>query len=77
MLESAFDTNRFIALGANKHNLACVHGGLSLYDAALLAHSTGFNVLGYEVKTLNDNLALFGANFEYFTLLALVVTRDD
>ena len=52
------------ALGAVELNLAGVDRGINLYDTALLALSSGLNVLGNLVEAFNDYLTLFGGYFK-------------
>ena len=65
------------ALGANRHDLAGVHGALGLHDAALLALTARLDVLGDHVVTFNNDLTLFGADSQDLTGLALVFAADD
>jgi hypothetical protein len=70
-------SGRLAAVRANSHNLAGVKGSFALYDAALLAHLTGLNMLGNDIETFNDNLLLLGGNLKNLALLALVLTGKD
>ena len=64
------DSGGLAALGANKLNLIGIEGSFSLDKAAGLAHSAGFNMLGYDVDAFNNNLALFGADLKNLAGLA-------
>ena len=65
------------AVRANSHNLRSVEGSFALYDAALLTHLTGLNVLCNNVKAFNNDLLLLGRNLKDLALLALVLTGKD
>ena len=56
------------ALGADGHDLGCVHSTLSLDDTALLALTAGLDVLSNHVLALNDDLVLRGADLQDLTL---------
>ena len=70
-------THGLAALGADGHDLGCVHSTLSLDDAALLALTAGLDVLGNHVLALNDDLVLRGADLQDLTSVALVLAADD
>jgi hypothetical protein len=65
------------ALGANRHNLACIQRSFSFDDTALLAHLTGFHVLGNDVQTLNDDFAFLGADSDNLTLIAFIFAGNN
>lgn len=67
---------RFAALGANKHNLACVQRALRFHDTAVFASSAGLHMFGDHVAAFDDNLLLFGADLKNLTLLAVVFAWD-
>ena len=58
---------RFAALGANKHNLACVQRALRFHDTAVFASSAGLHMFGDHVAAFDDNLLLFGADLKNLT----------
>ena len=70
-------THGLAALGADGHDLGCVHSTLSLDDTALLALTAGLDVLGNHVLALNDDLVLRGADLQDLTSVALVLAADD
>jgi hypothetical protein len=65
------------AVRAYSHYLAGIKGSFALYDAALLTHLTGLNVLCDNVKTFNDDLLLLGGNLKDLAFLALVLAGKD
>ena len=66
-----------VALGADRHYLAGVKCAFSLDDTAKLTLSAGLDVLGHHVSSFNDDLSLFGGNFQHLALFAFILTGDD
>ena len=68
------NTCGFAAAGANNLNLAGIHCAFGLDNTALLAHFTGLHMLADHIAAFYNDLALFGADSQYFTLLAAILT---
>ena len=64
-------------LGADELDLADIHGGLDLHDAAVLALLLCLLMLGGYADALNDDLAVFGVCGNDLAGLALVLAGQD
>ena len=71
------NANALLALGANKLNLACVDRTLGLNDRRGLALSSCLGVLGNDIRTGYDYLALFGRGRNYLALRTLGIAGDN
>ena len=76
-IDGVGNAGRLAALGADRLHLAGVDSALGLDDAALLALTARFDVLGDHVQALDDDLALFGGGLQDLAGLALILAGDD
>jgi hypothetical protein len=77
VVDNNLGANALIAVLAIELNLGCVDSALGLKDLRCLALTASLGVLGNDVSTLNDYLALFGRGSENGTANTLRVTGDN
>ena len=70
-------TYTLVALGANELNLARIDCALGLENLALVALATSLYMLGYDVRTLNDDLTFLGRSGNNLALYTLGLTGEN